>query len=159
MRTPDFIIIGAMKCGSTSLEDGLRTHSEIYVAPEPAAYFNTSSYHDDGLEAYLSLFENRDESIVGESSAYAWDPASDKTAKRMGRDVPNTKLLYIIRQPVERVESHWAWGVADGRPWGTINEAVQEADRLVEMSLYWRQLSRYRTHFEAIKSRCSSSKT
>jgi hypothetical protein len=66
----------------------------------------------------------------------------------MGRDVPNAKLLYIIRNPIERVASHWAWGIASGRPWGSINKAVWEVDRLIEMSLYWRQLSRYREHFD-----------
>jgi hypothetical protein len=66
----------------------------------------------------------------------------------MGRDVPDAKLLYIIRNPIERIESHWAWGLSNGQPWGSINEAVYEVDRLIEMSLYWRQLSRYREHFD-----------
>ena len=148
-RTPDFIIIGAMKCGTTSLRQNLGTHSEIFVVPEEPRFFHSDRYHKQGLEQYFSLFEDRNEAVVGESSGfYTWDSWCEETVGRMARDVPNTKLLYIIRNPIERIESHWAWEIANGRPWGTINEAVQEVDRLLEMSLYWRQLSRYRTHFD-----------
>ncbi len=87
--------------------------------------------------------------MVGKGSGfYAWDSWCEETAERMGRDVPNAKLLYIIRNPIERVVSHWAWDISNGRPWGTINKAVREVDRLIEMSLYWRQVSRYREHFD-----------
>lgn len=147
-RRPDFIIIGAMKCGSTSLEDGLRTHRNIFLPPEEPRFFHGDRYYEQGLDEYLSLFEGRDESMVGERSGfYAWDSWCEKTAQRMGNDIPDGKLLYITRHPLERIESHWAWGIADGRPWGTLTEAVQEVDRLIEMSLYWRQISRYREHF------------
>ncbi len=39
MRTPDVIIIGAMKCGQTSLNLGLRTHDEIWLTPEEPKFF------------------------------------------------------------------------------------------------------------------------
>ncbi|WP_157942206.1 sulfotransferase domain-containing protein [Salinibacter altiplanensis] len=148
-RTPDFILIGAMKCGTTSLKQNLNTHDEIHVVPEEPRFFHSDRYDEQGLEQYFSLFEGRAEAVVGESSGfYAWDSWCEDTAERMGRDVPEAKILYIIRHPVERVESHWAWGIGNGQSWGTINEAVQEVDRLIEMSLHWRQLSRYRTHFD-----------
>ncbi|WP_118840579.1 sulfotransferase domain-containing protein [Salinibacter ruber] len=147
-REPDFIILGAMKCGTTSLKQNLNTHDEIYALPEEPRFFHSVRYREQGLKHYFSLFHGRDEAIVGESSGfYAWDSWCEETSDRMGRDVPEAKLLYIIRHPVERIASHWAWGLSNGQPWGTINEAVQSVDRLVEMSLYWRQISRYREHF------------
>lgn len=149
MRRPDVIIIGAMKCGQTSLNLGLKTHDEIWLTPEEPKFFHSDRYHEQGLDEYLSIFAGRDEAMVGEGSGfYAWDSWCEETAERMGRDVPDAKLLYIVRNPIERVASHWAWGVANGRPWGSINEAVREVDRLIEMSLYWRQISRYREHFD-----------
>ncbi len=148
MRRPDFIIIGAMKCGTTSLRSDLSTHSEVYIVPGEPRFFHSELYHEQSLEQYLSHFEGRNEAVLGESSGfYAWDSWCEETADRMGRDVPEAKLLYIIRHPVERIASHWAWGLSNGQPWGTINEAVREVDRLTEMSLYWRQISRYREHF------------
>lgn len=148
MRTPNFIIVGAMKCGQTSLNLGLGTHNEIYLPPEEPRFFHSERYHREGLSQYLQLFQDRDEAVVGEGSGfYGWDSWCEETAERMGRDVPDVKLLYITRNPIERVASHWAWGVSNGQPWGTINEAVQSVDRLIEMSLYWRQISRYREHF------------
>ncbi|MCS4142561.1 sulfotransferase domain-containing protein [Salinibacter ruber] len=149
MRAPDVIIIGAMKCGQTSLKLGLRTHNDIFLTQGEPKFFHSERYHKQGLDEYLSLFEGRDEAVVGEGSGfYAWDSWCEETAERMGRDVPDAKLLYIIRNPIERVVSHWAWGIGSGRPWGSINEAVWEVDRLIEMSLYWRQISRYREHFD-----------
>lgn len=149
MRSPDFIQIGAMKCGQTSLSQGLSTHDDIFVPSEEPRFFHSERYSEQGLEAYLSIFDGRDEAVVGEGSGfYGWDSWCEETAERMSRDVPNAKLLYINRNPIERVASHWAWGIANGCPWGTINEAVWDVDRLIEMSLYWRQLSRYREHFD-----------
>ncbi len=149
MRRPDVIIIGTMKCGQTSLHTGLETHNDIFLTPEEPRFFHGSRYHERGLDWYLSLFEGRNEAVVGEGSGfYAWDSWCEETAERMGRDVPDAKLLQIIRNPIERIESHWAWGVSNGQAWGSINEAVYEVDRLIEMSLYWRQLSRYREHFD-----------
>jgi len=148
MRKPDFIIIGAMKCGQTSLNSGLGTHEEIYLPPEEPRFFHSERYCEEGLSQYLQLFRDRDEAVVGEGSGfYAWDSWCEETAERMRRDVPDAKLLYIIRNPIERVVSHWAWGISNGQPWGTINEAVRKVDRLIEMSLYWQQLSRYRECF------------
>ncbi len=148
MRFPDFIIIGAMKCGTTSLKSDLSTHSEVYTVPEEPRFFCSNRYHEQGLSRYLSHFEDRSESVVGESSGfYAWDSWCEETVERMRRDVPDAKVLYIIRNPIERVGSHWAWGISNGQPWGPINEAVREVDRLIEMSLYWRQIARYREHF------------
>jgi hypothetical protein len=148
-RKPNFIIIGAMKCGQTSLTKGLRTHEEVFATPREPRFFHSERYHEDGLAVYLSLFEERDEKVVGEGSGfYAWDSWCEETAERMGQDVPAAKILYIIRNPIERVESHWSWGISNGQPWGGINDAVKAVPQLIEMSLYWRQISRYRRFFD-----------
>ncbi len=149
MKKPDFIHIGAMKCGTHSFMHGVNTHEDVFCAQSQRFFHSDERYHEKGLEGYLAIFNDRQESVVGEVGGfYSWDSRCEKTAERMWRDVPSAKLFYLVRHPVERIESHWAWGIADGRPWGTLTEAVQEVDRLIEMSLYWRQLSRYREHFD-----------
>jgi hypothetical protein len=54
-RTPDFILIGAMKCGTTSLKQNLDTHDEIHVVPEEPRFFHSERYDEQGLERYFSL--------------------------------------------------------------------------------------------------------
>jgi len=149
MRTPDFISIGAMKCGSTSLVSGLDTHPNVFATKKAPRFFHVEKYKEKNLKWYCKFFEKRSEKVVGDDKGmFSWDGQNPKTAERIGRHMPEVKIFYIIRHPVRRTESHWAWGVADGRPWGPINEAVRKVDRLIEMSLYWRQLSRYRSHFD-----------
>jgi hypothetical protein len=149
MRKPDFIHIGAMKCGTHSFMHGINTHEDIFCAHGQRFLHSDEWYDEKGLQQYLATFSDREEESVGEVSGfYAWDSWCEETAERIGRDVPNANIFYLIRHPIQRIESHWAWAIADGRPWGMINEAVCEVDRLIEMSLYWRQLSRYREHFD-----------
>ncbi len=150
-RKPNFLIIGAMKCGSTSLVEGLNTHPEVFVSKQypPPRFFHVRKYHKKELNWYCKFFDGRKEKVLGDDKGmYSWDSFCSETAKRIKKHLPGVKLLYIIRHPVRRIESHWGWAVANGQPWGTINEAVQSVDRLIEMSLYWRQISRYRTHFD-----------
>ena len=138
-----------MKCGSTSLRAGLSTHHNVFVVPEEPRFFHSERYEEVPVEEYFALFSGRSESIVGEGSGfYSWDTWCEHTAERMADDIPSAKVLYIIRHPLERIASHWSWAVADGRPWGNINNAIRERNRLVEMSLFWRQISLYREFFD-----------
>ncbi len=139
-----------MKCGSTSLVEGLNTHPEVFVSKKsPPRFFHVEKYRKKKFNWYCKFYDGRKEKVLGDDRGmYSWDSFCSETAKRIKRHLPGVKILYIIRHPVRRIESHWGWAVANGQPWGTINEAVQSVDRLIEMSLYWRQISRYRTHFD-----------
>jgi hypothetical protein len=148
-RKPDSVIIGAMKCGSTSLVEGLNTHPEIFASKKAPRFFHVENYHKKNFGWYCNFFNERQEKVVvDEKGMYSWDTFCSETPERIKRHLPRVKILYIIRHPVSRIESHWRWAIANGQPWGTINEAVQSVDRLIEMSLYWRQISRYRTYFD-----------
>ncbi|WP_423816458.1 sulfotransferase [Salinibacter ruber] len=139
-----------MKCGSTSLVEGLNTHPEVFVSKQsPPRFFHVEKYRKKEFNYYCKFFDGRKEKVLSDDKGmYSWDSFCSKTPERIKRHLPRVKILYIIRHPVRRIESHWGWAVANGQPWGTINEAVQSVDRLIEMSLYWRQISRYRTHFD-----------
>lgn len=105
-RLPDFIIVGTQKGGTTSLQHHLRKHPQIEMAPnlqdprgEP--HFFTQHY-DRGVAWYRTLFRDNGK-IQGEKTPnylleYECHP-------RLRAVVPSCRLVAILRDPVERVES------------------------------------------------------
>ncbi|MGF1588757.1 MAG: sulfotransferase domain-containing protein [Pleurocapsa sp.] len=97
---PDFIIIGAAKCGTSSLYKYLTQHPKIKSAfqKEPS-FFNT--YFDKGLTWYRSNFPiQRQNFITGEASPgyFYYPPAPQRIAKL----IPAVKLIVLLRNPVDR---------------------------------------------------------
>jgi hypothetical protein len=104
---PNFVIIGAAKCATTSLHAQLDTHPEISMSliKEPQ-YFNDP---DCGtwLEFYRALFD-ADAAITGEASTvYTRYPVVPGVPERMAELVPSAKLLYMVRDPVDRAVSSY----------------------------------------------------
>jgi hypothetical protein len=107
-RMPDFCIIGSAKSGTTSLYHYLSAHPGIFPCPikEPH-YFSTDVITARGDDWYRGLYADaRPDQICGESSvSYTYYPLVAGTAERMHRANPAMKLIYIVRHPVERIES------------------------------------------------------
>ncbi|MFN7956484.1 MAG: sulfotransferase [bacterium] len=119
-RLPDFVIIGAARCGTTSLHAYLRQHPDIFMSREKETdYFslgdlppsevprNASAYRARTREEYERLFQDAgDARAVGEASpSYLFYPRS---AARTQQAIPDAKLICILRDPVERAYSHYA---------------------------------------------------
>ena len=111
---PDFIIIGSMKCGTTSLYYDICEHPCV----SPAAYdeigFFDSNFHV-GLNWYRSMFPTKRRiedirrkegvAITGEDTPfYFWNPVA---AKRIQKLLPNIKLITILRNPIDRAYSEY----------------------------------------------------
>ena len=106
---PDFVVIGAQKCGTTTFYNLLTSHERV----EPAAlkelhYFD--DHFDEGIEWYRRCFpsphwkEGR-KTITGEATlAYIF--CSD-VPERMAKYIPNAKLIVLLRNPVDRAYSHY----------------------------------------------------
>jgi hypothetical protein len=120
VRLPDFVIVGAARCGTTSLYAYLRQHPEVFMSPEKETdYFslgdlppdevprNASPYRARSRAEYEHLFAGAGAAgAVGEASpTYLFYPRS---AARMQRVIPRAKLICILRDPVERAYSHYA---------------------------------------------------
>ena len=139
---PDFAIVGAQRCGTTSLFRALAKHRAIMpnvINAKGIHYFDTS-YHKSA-EWYMAHFASqaqRDKhaesvghkAVVGEASPYyLYHPAG---AERMAQTIPNAKLVVLLRNPVKRAISHHLHMVWEGHePVKDINEALDlEAERL-----------------------------
>ena len=143
-RFPDFLVIGAHKCGTTALYRALREHPEIHMSrvKEPR-YFalegNPPSYQPprDGygiadLTEYLALFDHaHPEQVAGEASPiYTSWHSPERTAQNILRRIPNVKLIVILRQPAIRAWSEYNYMRQQGaEPIRTFAEALAAEDR------------------------------
>jgi hypothetical protein len=111
-RLPDFIIIGATKAGTTSLDFYLSLHPEIHMArpKEPRFFIDAAEpmgRWGNGVDWYRGLFRS-EKRICGEASpAYTHAPALPGVPERMARVVPEARLVYLVREPLERLKSHF----------------------------------------------------
>lgn len=118
MTLPNFLIIGAMKAGTTALFDNLEQHPEIYTpsVKEPH-FFSTYGQSDlpplegetkfiNTLDEYQNLFEGvSHEKAYGEAStSYLVSPHAARQIKEL---TPQIKLICLLRNPVERAYSHY----------------------------------------------------
>jgi len=105
---PDFLIIGGAKCGTTTLYDQLATHEQVRMASIMSpCYFSDDSQYAKGPDWYASLFEGAAaEQKCGEvtTSCTLW-PKHPGVPERIHQANPDVRLIYIMRDPVQRAES------------------------------------------------------
>ena len=110
IRKPNLFIVGAPKCGTTSLCKYLEQHPQIYISPhkEPN-YFGSDLVTNPRkppmrLEEYLELFKEADVSVVGEGST--WYLYSQTAPKDIISFSENSKILIVLRNPVDFLYSY-----------------------------------------------------
>jgi sulfotransferase family protein len=145
---PNLIVIGAMKCGTTSLHRYLRLHPEISMsAPKELNYFVKDLQWGLGEEWYRSHFDPR-LPVRGESSVhYTNFPRFDGVAERIHEFVPEAKLIYVVRDPIERMLSHYVHNRAGGYELLDAEEALSRPSAYIDRSRYFMQLSQYLERF------------
>ncbi len=149
MRKPDFIVIGAMKSATSSLHVQLASQRGIFMSePKEPNFFSDDDQYRRGVEWYSSLFANaREGHLCGESSThYTKLPDHPETIRRMAALVPNVKLVYIMRHPIDRLVSHYIHQWTQNVIRCDINDALDRYPELINYSRYSYQLEPY---FEA----------
>lgn len=144
-NAPDFIVIGAMKCATTSLCDRLASHPEVFISsPKEPEFFCRPSSESEAA-AYRRLFESAHSGQkCGEgSTSYAKKRAFPGVAERIHQWNPDVRLLYIVRDPLERIASHWHHLATAGAIRFSFEEALERLPHLVDTSCYWRQIEEY----------------
>jgi hypothetical protein len=149
IRLPDFFIVGAPKCGTTSLASYLRTHPKIYMSAikEPNYFcFDVPGLRDtyDRPETYGRLFARaRPEQLCGEAStAYLF---SREAVPAILSANPAAKIIVMVRNPIDMVVSHHSQKLY------TLEENEPDPERA------WR-LSPARAKGEMVGSRCRAPK-
>ena len=146
---PNFIVIGSMKSGTTTLCHLLGQHPDVFMAtPKEIEFFCKDDIYARGWDWYLSLFADaKNGSAIGEgSTSYTKSPLFPNVPEKIARHLPDARLIYIVRHPLERIESHWMHRVQHGdvRPF---KKMLREYSNLIDTSRYWFQIQRYRKYF------------
>jgi hypothetical protein len=149
---PNCIVIGAARSGTTSLYEYLNAHPEIYMSPvkEPDFFANpllkavhspepgqTRSLEEESrlkaalqeeMSKYESLFDGAGRApIRGEASAiYLGDPDA---AMNLHRAVPDAKLICVLRDPAQRMHSHF---IHHRRVLSDAGSTAEELEKLTE---------------------------
>ncbi len=102
---PEFFIIGAPKCGTTSMAVYLDQHPNVFVCkPKEPNFFSTDlpKMRTVQTEAeYLALFENTEPSVTRVGEASTWYLFSETAVDNILRFQPDAKLVVMLRDPVE----------------------------------------------------------
>lgn len=115
MNKPTFMCVGFSKCGTTTLYELFKQHPDIYLSniKEPW-YYSKYSLYQKGFDWYIKrYYKNADASkIVGEINP---DLTSKQVAQKLYKDFgSNLKLIFIMRNPVERLFSNYKMNLKHG---------------------------------------------
>ena len=152
-RQPDFMIIGAMKSGTTTLYGYLGRHSRIFMChPKEPMFF--SRQYAKGLDWYFSLFSGAGEDqICGEASTcYSRWPFFGDVAARIHAAVPDSKFIYVMRHPVERAYSHYRHEAEERQAPGSgdfisFEQALEQLPEIFQTGLYRLQIEKFLEYF------------
>ncbi|HVX24454.1 MAG TPA: sulfotransferase [Candidatus Saccharimonadales bacterium] len=161
---PQFLVIGAPRCGTTSLHDKLSRHPDIFMSAVKEPHFfasfdfpfpeNEIHHVTHDKKVYQQLFAGAGNKLTGESSTYYLaDPAAPANIAAYN---PKMKLIAILRDPVDRAYSQYLQHARRGQQaksfTQTMNdllagEAVPAVYDLVMLGRYGEQLQRYYAQF------------
>lgn len=148
---PNTVIIGAMKCGTTSLHTYLDCHPSISMSERKETnFFVHHKNWSKGLGWYRSHF-TEDKPVIGESSPnYTRYPVFPGVPERMHRVIPNAKLIFCVRDPIKRMVSHYVHSYSLGRENRPIEEAFRQRENnpYLLCSAYYYQLEQYLQFFD-----------
>lgn len=164
---PNLFFIGAMRCGSTSINLMLDQHKDIFMSPikEPRffeAEVLRSMIKDDSakdseykefiskgkhriLEAYLELFNGAEQQkYLGESSHYIYSPSTAKLIKDFS---PEARILISLRDPVDRLFSEYQLFKRRGKTYKNFKSFLNENAKVQQGKLYEKEGGRLNKGF------------
>lgn len=130
---PNFIIIGAMKCGTTSLHFYLNQHPQIFMSQKKELNF-FSRYWDFGVDWYSSKFPNKENMICGEASpSYSKFQVWPNVPQRIHAIIPHAKIIYLVRNPIERIRSQYVHFYSSDKENRSLELAIKEDLSLIHI--------------------------
>lgn len=146
---PTFVVIGAMKAGTTALHAYLRDQPAVFVSTPKELDFFTDANWGRGLAWYEQHFTEAGDAIArGEASPnYTKRHLEPEVVDRLHATVPDARLIYLVRHPVERIGSMYRHLVADGHERRPITALLDDSDYVLTSS-YAFQIEAYLDRFD-----------
>lgn len=145
---PNVIVIGAQKCGTSSMHRYLNWHPSISMSRVKEINFFIEGHNwRHGLGWYSRHFDST-APVRGESSpSYTAVETFPGVASKIAQVIPDVKLIYMVRDPIERLISHYVHAVSKGSENRSISAVARDRNYL-ERSMYWLQIREYLEYFQ-----------
>jgi len=156
---PNFIIIGAAKSATTTLTTILPQHPDIFISTPKEPKFFGRNYRK-GWKWYASRFvQGKDHILRGEASTmYTCKMKNFKyTPELMHNYLPNIKLIYIVRNPLDRIVSHWRHYRGRHPECGEFKELTRDQHMrklILGCSMYFERISKFREFYPDEQIHC-----
>ncbi len=150
LRLPDFFIVGSAKCGTTTLYKYLCRHPKVFMStPKEMSYFSKDDVFERGIQWYADLFADAsDDQLCGEASTtYTRWPLYDKTVERLYAAQPEARLIYLVRDPVERLFSFYAHRMRE-KVTTTFEDFLRRTPEAIDSGRYMTQIKQYLRVFQ-----------
>lgn len=148
---PNYLVIGAQNCGTTSLCANLGKHPDVFITtPKELHFFSDPQTFAKGWAWYESHFDGvTTETAVGEgSTTYTRNIHQPDAPGLISTYLPDARLIYMVRHPLRRMETHWLHRRRLKRnPLWDFERTYREIPWMVDASLFWRQIGFYRENF------------
>ena len=153
MALPTFLLCGAQKAGTTALYDALVNHPDVCMSrPKETEFFNWR--YRRGWDWFATHFDHYDgERAIGEASTRTM--ATPPAPKRISKRLPDAKLVFLLRNPVERAYSAFWYYIAQGIlcPGDDFSQFIRAEghplrQEIVHYGRYDEHLDRFLTHFD-----------
>jgi hypothetical protein len=148
---PNLLIVGAAKCGTTSLHNYVNAHPEISMSEtKELDFFVLDGTWSNGIDWYKKNFDPTSK-IRGESStSYTRGRHAEGVAARVESVLSEVKLIYKVRDPIVRIRSDYHHHRATGVERRDLAAALADSENpYVQASMYGSQLTPYVDHFGA----------
>ena len=142
---PDFIVAGGMRCATGWIRQCLRDHPDIYMPQREPHYFDRN--FEKGVDWYLEFFSSYEgEKLVGEKTA-SYFHYRDSPSRMIDMN-PKVKVIVCLRDPVERMFSHYSMHAQTDetlRNQGFLG-SINSGSDFVNWSCYAEQVENFKDH-------------
>lgn len=166
MTLPNFLIIGAMRSGTTSLADTLSQHPDVVIPSKEPHFFSFEGKSTDipkittTIAEYQALFDGKEDILARGDASPRYLPDRSAPA-RIQRYIPDVKLIAVLRDPVDRAYSNFYHEVKIGcNPAESFEDALRINDETAAndefqlsatysyQGFYFKHLTRYFEFFD-----------
>jgi hypothetical protein len=143
-KLPNFLCIGAERSGTTWLYEVLKNHPEVYLYPHIKEINFYSEHYQKGLNWYKQFFVGSRKSsykAIGDISPQYFH--EKEAPSRIAKDLPNIRLILILRNPVNRAFSEYTYNKLILNIEDSFMEFLQKKVRAYEIGLYSQHLKRW----------------
>jgi LPS sulfotransferase NodH len=142
-KKPSFIVVGPPRTGTSWLHRVLEPHATL-PSPSKETRFFDQHFHR-GFDWYGWHFPRMHRGPIGEIAPTYF--VSPEACERIAQTIPDARIIFIFRNPVERAVSLYRLKLAYGMYRWSFTEALRRDSELVDSGLYWTHFSEWRENF------------